>query len=175
MNHADRERLSELLEDIYMTCGTAYDEKSTFREALDEARAIVDQPAGIITIDGTVNNAPEIRAAMERAFAETGATGKYTILNEPLHEYRDHIPTRRRHRALHPLKLAVALTLAAIGLIATTALTAPQVSTDRPNPQTRPAKPAPEAAQTMFRPGDAPWNTTRRPGTPGNGLGVVTP
>jgi hypothetical protein len=175
MNHADRERLSDILAQLHEAIDYQGQDPTPSLELLAEARAIVDQPAGIITINGSLTNTAEIHRALRKAFAETGKDGKYTILNEPLHEYRDQIPTRRRHRAIRPLTLATALTLAAIGLIAATALTAPRVSTDRPNPQTRPAKPPSEAAQTVFRPGDAPWNPTHRPGSTGNGLGVATP
>lgn len=148
MNHADRERLSDILETIEEEItGLEIDYPTFLHNRIAEARAIVDQPAGIITIDGTVNNAPEIRAAMERAFAETNATGKYTILNEPLHEYRDHIPTRRRHRAIRPITLATALTLAGIGLIAATALTTTPSGTQGPRQHSVAPNTPPGAAQ----------------------------
>lgn len=147
MNHVDRARLSQLLTDIDDHCDNLGLGYGLLQQAIDEARAIIDQPAGIITINGSLANTAEIHRALRKAFAETGTDGKYTILNEPLHEYRDHIPTRRRHRALHPLKLATALTLAAIGLIAATALTTTPSSTQGPRQHSVAPNTPPEAAQ----------------------------
>jgi hypothetical protein len=183
---ADRERLSQLLGYVTHELNAPPDDKNddAISDWVNEARAIVDQPAHT-TPPGFSKGGYEpghevihLNPDEARAFASSLRPPNPALdafLTEPIHEYTDRIPTRHRHRAPNPWWLVVAFTLAGILAVALTASTTTTGGTERPNPQTRPAKPPSGAARTGFRPGDAPWNANRRPGRPGNGLGVLLP
>lgn len=186
---ADRERLSLILKYIddnesdLLTSGVAL--------MLNEARAIVDHPVDpgeipniIIKFHGPIGglDAEAMNRHIKIALREHGmippptdnewlktepigapSPGLDAFLTEPIHEYTDRIPTRHRHRALSPLRIALALTLAAIGLIAATTLTTPTGGTERPNPESRPAKQPSAPSQTGFWPSGP---TLTPPGAP---------
>lgn len=148
MNHADRERLSDILETIDdETNGYAPDEFLKLRIA--EARAIVDHPVDpgeipntIINIKGIKIHDPEaIRSAVKTAFAQPPNPTLDAFLTEPIHEYTDRIPTRHRHRAINPWWLVVAFTIASILAVALTA-----TPTTSPGPSHQPDPNSPTRA-----------------------------
>lgn len=153
MNHADREALSELLACIETNDADTIGPTSTL--ALAKARDIVDRagPDFIITIPGThIHDTNRIRDAVKAAFSQPPNPGLDAFLTEPIHEYVDRIPARRRHRALSPLKLAVALVIAATILIALTASSTPGLIPE-PHPGTSGAPKVPSRpAQTGYEP-----------------------
>ncbi|HWO64581.1 MAG TPA: hypothetical protein VNO31_31550 [Umezawaea sp.] len=188
MNHADRQRLSQLLDTIDRERITGF-MNETELAALAEARAIVDAPGPdlILTFTGSpLADTGRIKAAVQAALADQAPSPKLdAFLTEPIHEYREKAiwpqwrkihhplgweprPTRR-----HRLKATIGLTLAAIALIALTAANEPTPGPSHQPAPTKPAGPASRTAQTGFRQGDAPWTVQHRPGTPGNGLGVT--
>lgn len=165
MNHADRQRLSQLLDEIgrIMEHETIYN-RVGFVDAYSEARAIVDQPSAIITFTGPIS--PEKAEEVKRRFQEAPNVALDSFLSEPIHEYRDRVPARRRHRALSPLRLATILTLAAVALVCLTASSQTWGGTDRPQADSGPREAPPGAGQSMYRPG-------HQTGTYGNGRGVL--
>jgi hypothetical protein len=171
MNHADRQRLSQLLTEIATTddCG----------ELIAEARAIVDGPTGIIRFTEQIDT--DMAAKMKAAFEAATETGKIRILTEPIHEYQpieayglrliagNHQARRTR------LTTAAALALASIALTAATATNTPTPGpSHQPTPQPAANQP-PRAAQDRFPATHIPYLPGHGPGTPGNGLGVTTP
>lgn len=137
---ADRERLSLILKYIddnesdLLTSGVAL--------MLNEARTIVDghhpYPAEVTEIIHTegVHRLPA--TFPDYRLTNAPHPGLDAFLTEPIHEYRDHIPTRHRHRAPNPWWLVVALTIAGILAIA---LTATPTTHPSPSHQTDPASP----------------------------------
>jgi hypothetical protein len=186
MNHADRQRLSTILDGMesLIELERAYqgDEEKIYADELDaqlaEARAIIDQPGPDLIL--TFNGAPladtgRIKAAVQAALADQAPSPKLdAFLTEPIHEYIPREP-RGIHRAPGRLKATIGLTLATIALIALTAANEPTPGPSHQPTPTKPAEPASWAAPTGLRPGTAPWTVQHRPGTPGNGLGVTTP
>lgn len=167
MNHADRQRLSQILEEC--ACALTHTDDEGIGPLIDEARAIVGGPTTSIPdtnlIGGQYNFPP---SATLDAF-----------LSEPIHEYNPHpdygrirhplgwTKPGRRHRALSTRRIALTTLIAGMILLALTASRTPTPSpSHQPTPE-RAAKPAPTTAQVPYRPG-------HQPGTPGNGLGVVT-
>lgn len=180
MNHADRERLSQLLDTIE-TMGVGPKAKA----ALAEARTIVDQPTGYLKYTGPPLT-PEEAETLKTKFSKGGidptpyyipiddTAPKETLFwSEPVHEFDPRRPGahRARHRAPNPLTLIISLTVAAIVLIGLTAATGPNPGPRyQPNPNMTHRGPS-WPSQTGF----APYLPGHQPGTPGNGLGVTAP
>lgn len=193
MNHADRQRLSQLLEYVAIEINHSNPDiykpdHTEMARLIAEARAIVDGPTDIpniiVKINGKLGSHDEIRDAVKAALADQAPSPKLdAFLREPIHEYRDPNDTgisgyirhplgwqkpRRRHRALSTRRIALTTLIAGMILLALTASRTPTPSpSHQPTPE-RAAKPAPTTAQMPYRPG-------HQPGTPGNGLGVAAP
>jgi len=183
MNHADRQRLSQVL-----LAAWTHNDDGRISDLLAEARAIVDAPTEIpnviIKFNGpTLADTTRIKDAVRAAFADQAPSPKLdAFLSEPIHEYQPIEAyglriNRSNHRAGRTrLTTVAALALASIALTAATA-----TQSARPGPSHQPLpKPAanqpPRAGETQFPATHFPYlpgHTPGTPGTPGNGLGVV--
>jgi len=176
MNHADRQRLSQLLDEIDTDTAEITNGVDPLRRKIDEARAIVDKPApttppgfskgGIdptterITLTFTGRPIPqsEIKAAVQAALADQAPSPKLdAFLTEPIHEYREKAIWPQWRKIHHPLgweprptrrhRLKTTIGLT-LAAIALIALTAANEPTPGPSHQPAPTKPAEPASRT---------------------------
>lgn len=138
---ADRERLSQLLADIYSA--EAGELQPINRQRLRDARAIVAgcSERGIGDHDCIEHETRTVTFDPPKLDNQPPNTTLDAFLTHPIHEYRDHITTRHRHRAPNPWWLAVALTIAGILAIALTA-----TPTTSPGPSHQPDPNSPTRA-----------------------------
>lgn len=183
MNHADRQRLSQLLGALSESGEIEWGRNL---QRIAEARAIVDGTTMCgncgTNHPGSVNCPPIDFVPLRERHPEIFGPPSPKLdafLTEPIHEYQPIEAYGLRliagnHRARRTrLTTAAALALASIALTAATATNTPTGGANGPQPQSKPAEPPSEAAQTWFRPQAAPWIPGHGPGAPGNGLGVV--